>query len=118
MPRVTTGPAHHRKVKRIRKRAKGYYGARSKHLRTARDAVEHAEEQSRFGRKQRKRDFRRLWITRISAAARARGISYSRLMQGLKAADVRVNRKAMSDLAITDPPAFDELVEIAKGKIA
>jgi len=118
MPKVNTGPAKRRRHKRILKRAKGYFGRRSTILRTARDAVERAEEHARFGRKQRKRDFRRLWITRISAAARERGISYSRLMQGLKAADVRINRKAMSDLAITDPGAFGELVELAKSKIA
>ena len=118
MPRVTSGPAKRRKTKRVLKKAKGYYGRRSKILTTARDAVERAEDNARFGRKQRKRDFRRLWITRISAAARERGVSYSRLMQGLKAANVQMNRKAMSDLAIADPKAFDALVEMAKSGIA
>ena len=87
-------------------------------LRTVKETLLRAGAFAYRDRRARKREFRRLWITRISAAARERGISYSRLMQGLKAADVRINRKAMSDLAITDPGAFGELVELAKSKIA
>ncbi len=114
MPRVKTNVARKRRVKRLLKRAKGYSGARHSHMRTALVAVERAEEHAKFGRKLRKRDFRRLWITRISAAAKERGTNYSKLIAGLKAAGVDLNRKQMSELAIADPAAFDELVKMAQ----
>ncbi len=116
MPRVKTNVARKRRVKRILKRAKGYSGARHSHMRTALVAVERAEEHAKFGRKLRKRDFRRLWITRISAAVKQRGMNYSSFICGLKTAEVDMNRKQMSELAIADPSAFDELVKIAKGQ--
>jgi len=113
MPRATNAPARRRRRKRILKAAKGYYGARSKQIRTASDAVDRARANAFKDRKRKKREFRRLWITRISAACRMRDISYSRFMNGLKKASVEVNRKMLSEVAISDAAAFDKLVQAA-----
>ncbi len=116
MPRTKSHVAHHKKVRRILKAAKGYYGARSKLLQTARDTVVRAGVFAYRDRRRRKGDFRRLWITRITAACRTRGISYSKFMSGLKLAAVDLNRKMLSELAIADAEAFDALVELARSK--
>ena len=117
MPRTRTHVAHHKKVKRVLKAAKGYYGARSKLLRSARDTVLRAGVYAFRDRRARKGEFRALWITRITAACRSRGISYSRFMYGLKHATVSLNRKMLSEIAIADPEAFDALVELARTRI-
>lgn len=114
MPRTKGGVAHHKKVKRTLKAAKGYYGGRSKLLRSARDTVRRAGVYAYRDRRARKRDFRSLWITRITAACRQRGIAYSRFMNGLKLANVVLNRKMLSEIAIADPEAFDRIVELAR----
>ncbi len=114
MPRTKTHVAHKKKVRRILKAAKGYYGARSKLLKVARDTVLRAGAYSYRDRRARKGDFRRLWITRITAACRARDISYSRFINGLKLASVDLNRKMLSEIAIADPAAFDAIVDIAR----
>lgn len=98
------------------KSAKGYYGGRSKLLRTARDTIVRAGVFAYRDRRRRKGDFRRLWITRITGACRARGISYSAMMYGLKMATVDLNRKMLSEIAIADPEAFDALVELSREK--
>lgn len=118
MPRTRTHVAHHKKVKRTLKAAKGYYGARSKLLGSARDTVLRAGVYAYRDRRARKRDFRSLWITRITAACRARNLSYSRFIAGLKRACVNLNRKMLSEIAIADPEAFDLLVELARKKAA
>jgi large subunit ribosomal protein L20 len=114
MPRVKRGVAAHKKRKRILKRAKGYYGARSRLFKTAREAVEKAAVYAYEGRKQRKRQFRALWIARINAAAREHGLSYSKLVHGLKEAGVEVDRKILAQLAIEDQKGFGELAALAK----
>ena len=100
------------------KLAKGYRGARSKQYRVAKQSVMRALEESYTGRKQRKREFRRLWIARINAAARINGLSYSKFMYGLKLAQIDVNRKMLSEMAISDPEGFAQLAEVAKSKLA
>ncbi|MCZ6683625.1 MAG: 50S ribosomal protein L20 [Planctomycetota bacterium] len=117
MPRTKGAVAHHKRVKRVLKAAKGYYGGRSKLLRPARDTVLRAGAYAYRDRRARKGTFRRLWITRITAACRARAIPYSRFMSGLRLATVDLNRKMLSEIAIADPEAFDMLVELARGKI-
>lgn len=117
MPRTTGAVAHHKRVKRILKAAKGYYGGRSKLLRPARDTVLRAGVYAYRDRKARKRSFRSLWIVRITGACRSRNISYSRFMNGLRQACIGLNRKMLSELAIADPPAFDALVELARAKV-
>lgn len=117
MPRTKSSVAHHRRVKRILKSARGYYGSRSKLLRTARDTLLRAGAYSYRDRRQRKGDFRRLWITRITAACRSRGVSYSQFIGALKMASVDLNRKMLSEIAIADPEAFDALVEMVKLKV-
>lgn len=107
----------HRKKKRYFRAARGYWGGRSKLWRIAKNAVERGWQYSYRDRKQRKRDFRRLWITRINAAARQNGLSYSRFMNGLKLAGVEVNRKVLADLAVRDPAAFTAVVEQARAKL-
>ena len=114
MPRARVGSARHRKKVRVLRAAKGYRGGRSKLYRTAKEAVLRAGCCAFRDRRARKRDFRALWITRLSAACRARGVQYSRFIHGLKNARVILNRKILSELAIHDPAAFDKLVEIAK----
>jgi large subunit ribosomal protein L20 len=112
--RVKTHVARQRKKRRIRKAAKGSWGGRSKLLRAARENIMRSLRYSYIGRKERKRNFRRLWIERINAAARERGLTYSRFMGGLAKANVEVDRMVLADLAVTDPGAFDRLVEVAR----
>ena len=107
-----------KKHNRVLKLAKGYRGARSKQYRVAKQSVMRALTSSYAGRKQRKRQFRQLWIARINAAARMNGLSYSKFMHGLKLAGVEVNRKMLSEMAISEPEAFTALVEVAKEKLA
>lgn len=114
MARVKFGKVTRRRHKKILKLAKGYWGAKSKLFRVANQAVMKSLMYAYIGRKLRKRDFRRLWITRINAAARAHGISYSRFINGLKKAGIEINRKMLSEMAIHDEKAFEELVNIAK----
>jgi large subunit ribosomal protein L20 len=118
MPRVKRGSAAHKRHKRILRQAKGYYGTRSRLLKTAREAVERGWKYSYRDRKQRKRQFRTLWIARINAAVREHGLSYSRFMHGLSEAGVEVDRKNLADLAVSDPQAFADLAELAKSKLA
>ncbi len=103
-----------KKRRKILKLAKGYYGAKSKQYRSANQAVMKSLKYAYVGRKNRKRDFRKLWIIRINAAARQDGLSYSVFMNGLKKAGVNVNRKILAELAVNDPQAFTELVNVAK----
>ena len=117
MPRIKTGVTAHRRHKKILKLAKGYRGARSKQFKKANESIMKAGQYAYRDRKVKKREFRRLWIARINAAARLNGISYSRLICGLTKADVAVDRKMMADLAVTDAAAFTKLVEIAKKNI-
>ncbi len=116
MPRVKRGVAARKRRNRILNEAKGYYGARSKLFKTAREAVEHGWRYAYRDRKQRKRTFRALWITRINAAARENGLSYSRLINGLKLANVEVDRKILAQLAVSDPQAFGALADLAKSQ--
>lgn len=118
MARVKGGLNARKKHNRVLKLAKGYQGARSKQYRVAKQSVMRALNSSFAGRKQRKRDMRSLWIVRINAAARINGLSYSRLMYGLKLADVEINRKMLSEMAINDADGFKELAEVAKAKLA
>ncbi len=118
MSRVKRGVAAKKRRARILKEAKGYTGARSRLLKTAREAVERAWRYAYRGRKERKRDFRSLWIARINAAAREHGLSYSRLVHGLKQAGVEVDRKILAQLAVEDPKAFAQLAELARSKAA
>ena len=112
--RVTNAPASRQRRRCRLELAKGFYGARSKLFRTATEAVDRAMRLATEHRKLKKRDFRQLWIARISAAARAEGISYSKLMAGLIKAGVALNRKMLSEIAIQDPAGFKAIVEIAK----
>lgn len=114
MPRAVDGTRRHDRRKKILKSAKGYWGRRKSNFRTAKDAVAKAGLYAYRDRRAKKRDFRRLWIARISAACRTRGISYSRFINGLTKANVEINRKVLSNLAIEDPKAFDAVVEKAK----
>ncbi len=114
MPRTTNSVASRRRRKMVLKAARGYWGGRSRLYRTAREAVNRALAYAYRDRKRRKGDFRRLWILRINAAARLNGISYSKLIYGLKKAGVSADRKIMADLAISDPAAFSALAEKAK----
>lgn len=118
MARVKGGANAKKKHNRVLKLAKGYRGARSKQYRVAKQSVMRALTSSYAGRKQRKREFRKLWIARINAAARMNGLSYSKLMHGLKVAGVDINRKMLSEMAISDAEGFAKLVEIAKAAIA
>jgi large subunit ribosomal protein L20 len=118
MPRVKRGVVAHRRHKKILKQAKGYYGARSRVFRVAKQAVTKAGQYAYRDRRQRKRQFRALWITRINAQSRANGLSYSRLINGLKKADIALDRRVLSDLAVHDKPAFTVIVEQAKAAVA
>jgi len=104
----------HKRRKKILRLAKGYYGSKSKHFKMAKQAVYRSGQYAYIGRKQRKRNFRSLWITRISAACKMNGMNYSTFMNGLKKAGVDLNRKMLSEIAIADPTAFTALVEQAK----
>ncbi|MCL2592512.1 MAG: 50S ribosomal protein L20 [Defluviitaleaceae bacterium] len=118
MARVKGALNARKKHKKVLKMAKGFRGARSKQYRVAKQSVMRAMAHSFRGRKQTKRDYRSLWITRINAAARINGISYSKMMNGLKKAGIEINRKMLADLAITDAQAFATLAETAKKHIA
>ncbi|HKM40567.1 MAG TPA: 50S ribosomal protein L20 [Patescibacteria group bacterium] len=114
MARVKRGVGAKKRHKKVLKQAKGYFGAKSKLFRTANQAVMKSLNYAYIGRKTRKRDFRKLWITRINAAARLNGMSYSKFIDGLKKANVEINRKMLSEMAIHDADGFSKLVEIAK----
>ena len=114
MARIKRAVNAHKKRRKIMKLAKGYFGSKSKQYRAASEQVRRSLRYAYIGRKQRKRDFRSLWITRINAAARINGISYSTFINGLKKANVEVNRKMLADLAVNDAAAFAQLVELAK----
>jgi len=117
MPRATNSPTARRRHKKTLKLASGYRGSRHRLYKTAFQAVEHAGQYAYRDRKARKRDFRKLWIARINAATRAHGMSYSRFICALKQAEVDVNRKMLAELAATDEPAFQELVDLAKAQL-
>ena len=117
MARIKGGLNAKKKHNRVLKLAKGYRGARSKQYRVAKQSVMRALTSSYAGRKERKRQFRQLWIARINAAARMNGISYSKLMHGLKVAGVDINRKMLSEMAISDAEGFAKLAEVAKANI-
>ena len=114
MARVKRGVTTKKRHKRVLKQAKGYYGAKSKLYKTANQAVMKSLNYAFAGRKQRKRQFRKMWIARINAAARANGMSYSKFISGLKKSNIEINRKMLSEMAIHDPEGFAKLVEIAK----
>ncbi|MFN0057356.1 MAG: 50S ribosomal protein L20 [Planctomycetota bacterium] len=118
MTRVSAVGPRHRRRKRILKRAKGFFGSRHRLFKTANETVMRAEVFSSRDRRDRKGVFRRLWITRLSGALFTAGISYSRFVHGLKNAKIVVNRKLLSDLAIRNPEAFDELVKVAKASLS
>ena len=118
MVRIKGGLNAKKRHNRVLKLAKGYYGARSKQYRIAKQSVMRALTASFAGRKQRKRDFRRLWIARINAAARMNGTKYSILMHGLKVAGIDLNRKVLADIAVNDPEGFKALVEKANNALA
>jgi large subunit ribosomal protein L20 len=117
MARVTRGPAARRRRKKIMKLAKGYVGQRHTGYRAAKEAVMHAGQYAYRDRRQRKRDFRRLWIARVNAAARSVGLPYNRFMEGVRKAGIGMNRKMLADLAVADPPAFAQIVERAKAAL-
>ena len=118
MARIKGGLNAKKRHNRVLKLAKGYRGARSKQYRVAKQSVMRALTSAYAGRKERKRQFRQLWIARINAAARMNGLSYSKLMYGLKLAEVEVNRKMLSEMAINDAAGFTALCEVAKSKLA
>ncbi|MDR0519132.1 MAG: 50S ribosomal protein L20 [Clostridiales Family XIII bacterium] len=118
MARVKKGIHAHKRHKKILKLAKGYYGQKSKVFRAANPAVMRALASAYIGRKRKKRDFRRLWIARINAGARQNGISYSRLMNGLKISGIDINRKMLSEMAISDTTGFAQLCEKARAAVA
>ena len=118
MARVKGGLGAKKRHNRTLKLAKGYRGARSKQYRVAKQSVMRALTSLYAGRKERKRQFRQLWIARINAAARLNGLSYSQFMHGLKLANVDLNRKVLADMAVTDAAGFAKLVEVAKSKLA
>ncbi|MDO4619804.1 MAG: 50S ribosomal protein L20 [Lachnospiraceae bacterium] len=118
MARIKGGLNAKKRHNRTLKLAKGYYGARSKQYRIAKQSVMRALASAYVGRKQRKRDFRRLWIARINAAARLNGMNYSSFMHGLKAANVDINRKVLADIAVNDAEGFKSLAETAKAALA
>ena len=118
MPRVRKGAARHQAKKRILKAVKGYHGATSRRYRLAKEAVVRAAVNARIDRKRRKRDFRGLWIIRLSAACRQRDIRYSQFINGCKKANIGLNRKMLSEVAIADPAGFDAIVEAARAAIS
>ncbi len=118
MPRATKGAASRRQRKRILKAAKGYFGGRRKLLRTAKETVARAMRYSTRDRKQRKRTFRALWIVRLNAAVRERGLTYSRFIEGLKKARITIDRRLLAEIAGSDPTGFDQVVARAKAALA
>ncbi len=113
MPRVRIGAARKRKHKRVLREARGYYGTKSRHFQQAKVALMRAGQFAWRDRRQRKRDFRRLWITRITAACKMRGTRYSLFINGLRRANINLNRKMLSEIAISDPATFDKICEKA-----
>ena len=118
MARVKGAMMTRKRRNKVLKLAKGYWGAKSKHFKMAKQAVKKSGVYAYIGRKQKKRDFRRLWIARISAAVKPYGMNYSRFMNGLKKAGVEINRKMLAELAVNDKAAFTTLTELAKSKLA
>ncbi|NLB56510.1 MAG: 50S ribosomal protein L20 [Lentisphaerae bacterium] len=118
MPRATNAPASRRRRKRCLRQARGFYGARSRLYRKATEAVDRAMGLAYIHRKQKKHDYRQLWIARITAACKMNEISYSRFIEGLNKAGITLNRKMLSEIAIHDPAAFSEVVQRAKAQIA
>jgi large subunit ribosomal protein L20 len=114
MPRVKRGPHRRAKRKKLLKRAKGYYATKSKLYQAAQEAVDKALNYAYTGRRRKKRDFRRLWVVRINAAARANGLSYGQFISGLKAAGIGLDRKSLAELAVNHPAAFASLAEQAQ----
>ena len=117
MARIKCAKSTRKRRNKMLKAAKGYWGAKSKHFKMAKQAVMKSGNYAYIGRKQKKRDFRALWITRISAQAKVNGINYSRLMHGLKLAGIDLNRKMLAELAVSDKDAFAEIVEKAKAAL-
>ena len=118
MTRAKSGARHRQKVRAVLKRAKGYSAARGKRYKAAKEQVAHSMAYAYRDRRNRKRDFRLLWITRINAAARNHGLSYNRFIAGLKAAEVDIDRKSLADIAVRDPAAFGQLVDVARDGLA
>ena len=118
MARIKGAMATRKRRKKVLKAAKGYYGGKHRLFKTAKQAVMKSGQYAYIGRKQKKRDFRRLWISRINAACRANGTTYSAFMNGLKKAGITLNRKMLSEMAIADPAGFAALAELAKSKLA
>ncbi|MCX7983227.1 MAG: 50S ribosomal protein L20 [Syntrophales bacterium] len=118
MPRVKRALTAKKKRRKILKMAKGFFGARRRLIRTATEAVNRAMKYAYRDRRQRKREFRKLWIARINAAVRASGLTYSRFMDGVKKANVEIDRKILADLAVNDPKGFARIVELAKERLA
>ena len=116
--RATNGAARHKMQKRVMKRAKGFIGGRHRLYRVAVESIKRAEQQAFVGRKRKKREFRRLWITRINIACRALGVPYNRFIQGLGKADIRLDRRQLSELAIHQPQAFADIVNQVKAALA
>lgn len=114
MPRANSSVHRHKRRRKILKQAKGYRGARSRRFKVAKDAVEKALQYAYRDRKRKKREFRRLWITRINAAARQHGMKYSRFIHALKEKDIKLNRKVLAELALNDPDGFKKVVEKVK----
>jgi large subunit ribosomal protein L20 len=117
MPRVKRAVAGRKRRKEVLKQAKGYYSARGKHFRAANEQLLHSGVYAYRDRRARKGDFRRLWITRINAAARNNGLSYSRFMAGLRLAEIDIDRKVLAELAVNDPAAFAALADVARGTL-
>jgi len=117
MPRVKRGSKRRERRKKLLARAKGYFLGKSKLFKFAKEAVDRAGNFAYVGRKRKKRDFRRLWIIRINAACRSRGLRYSQLMHALQKASVELNRQSLSEIAIHDPAGFDKIVEFAKKQL-
>lgn len=118
MPRVTNAPASRKRRKRILRRARGFYGARSKLIRQAMEAVDRAMRLSTIHRKLKKREYRSLWIARLSAACRQNGITYNRFIEGLTKRGIKLNRKMLSEIAIRDPEGFNKIIREAKAAFA
>ena len=118
MARVKRAMMTRKRRNKILRMAKGYWGSKSKHYKMANQAMMKSLTYAYTGRRLKKRDFRRLWITRISAACKANGMNYSTFMHGLKLADIQIDRKMLSELAVNDKAAFAQLIELAKGKLA
>ena len=118
MARVKRAMMTRKRRNKILKMAKGYWGSKSKHYKMANQAMMKSLTYAYTGRRLKKRDFRRLWITRISAACKANGMNYPTFMHGLKLADIQIDRKMLSELAVNDKAAFAQLIELAKGKLA